>query len=461
MNKNAHIIDEHIKKYFNEFSLQKFYKLNPSIINLDNNIILISYRIYMGELTCDTYDLDNCHPWKNMWSSSLFSQPIPISKLNFVGLCKYDLITNKVVEDTILIIKDGPLGLEDVRLFEHNNIVYINGAMTVGNSGKAEGQWYDDRILRQGIVKLNTKINLLNELPKTKLNVEINCIKLHGSNMEKNWFGYNKNNNLIIVNPTFGKFFPLNQYILDFNNLEDLSNESTEKHHNQYKKIKSYHCTKNNDIAGLNIIQNINEYYKDCLKNSNKKLFRLSGGSWGVKYDNDHMLFVGHIVAYVNELDMEKIKIQFNIKNQKSDNLYSFIKNRQYQLTFFNNTMRYYQVLFKININTNEFTELSHAFNVFETKTDDTSVNFPIGLVRINDEFIISFGESDYKTCLIRLDKIEIDKLFMNTEPENYKFMTFNGQNKKKTCYTDITNDNYYKKYLKYKQKYLELKNKY
>jgi hypothetical protein len=315
----------------------------------------------------------------------------------------------------------------------------------------------DNRMLRQGVVLLGTKSELLNNrLPTKKFNVNMNCIELHESNIEKNWFGYNKNNQHIIVNPAFGKFFPLNQYVLDLENLENLSSGSSEFHYNEYKNYRAYKCNKIDDINGEDIMKRINDNYVDCLSNNTKQLFRLSGGSWGIPYDSEHVLFVGHIVVYVPLLDIDKVKNILTTKNTKSNNLYSFIKNRNHQLK-----MRYYQVLFKININTNKLTELSHAFSIFEKETDDTSVNFPMGLIKNNDEYIISFGESDYKTCLIKLTKENIDKLFENITPENYKFMTFTGDTHSEICYHNIhknNNDEYKSKYLKYKQKYLELK---
>jgi len=362
------------------------------------------------------------------------------------------LDTNKIIDDTILDIPDYTYGLEDARLFEHNDNIYINATITMGKNEKLTVP--DNRMLRQSIVLLGTKTDLLNnKLPLKKFNVNINCIKLHESNIEKNWFGYNKDNRHIIVNPSFGNFFPLHQYILDLNNLEELSDSSSEFHYTEYKKYKSYVCEKSTDIIEENIIKDINNYYKDCLKDNTKNLFRLSGGSWGIPYD-EHVLFVGHIVVYVNLLEFDKVQNMLNTKNTKSNNLYSFIKNRNHQLK-----MRYYQVLFKININTNKLTELSHSFNIFEKVSDDTSVNFPMGLIKNNDEYIISFGESDYKTCLIKLSKENIDKLFTNISPENYKFITFSNDIHKEICYYDEDTNNYKQKYLKYKQKYLELKN--
>jgi hypothetical protein len=40
---------------------------------------------------------------------------------------------------------------------------------------------------------------------------------------------------------------------------------------------------------------------------------------------------------------------------------------------------------------------------------------------------LISFGESDHKTILIKMAKTEIDKLFLNTDADNYRFLTFDS----------------------------------
>ena len=77
-------------------------------------------------------------------------------------------------------------------------------------------------------------------------------------------------------------------------------------------------------------------------------------------------------------------------------------------------------------------------------------VNFPLGLAILDNDVIMSFGESDNKTILVKMDKKYINELFKDTEPEKYFFITWINQ----------ANTQYKSKYLKYKQKYLSVINK-
>ena len=103
--------------------------------------------------------------------------------------------------------------------------------------------------------------------------------------------------------------------------------------------------------------------------------------------------------------------------------------NRNIQIGF-----RYYQIFFKINYLTNTMEGISHAFNIFKNNDVDTSINFPMGLVNMNNKFIVSFGESDYNACIISLQKSEIEKLFTNVTPETFQVITYDS-NTKQICY--------------------------
>ena len=431
LNANASILNAHLDKYYKNIDMNKFYKLNPSIVDLNDSHFLMCYRIYIGKLGCEKYDLKNCHPWKDMWASSIFDINGQISKLNYLGLCIINKNTFKVEKDTLLNISDGPLGIEDVRLFKHADEIYLAGAVTVGRTGEFKGMWKDDRILKQMIGKIGKTGDVLKALPVEMTNIDFNCINAHESNMEKNWFGYMHDKKHIIVNPTFGNFFPLKKYLLNLTNKVAINETRLDE---QYSHKNGYNCDKLDSINENNFIEQLNEYYGDV---TDGQLFRLSGGSWGVPYKNK-ILFIGHIVVYVNNLNMEKVKkyLETNGETQKSQNLFHFVKKREHQLTFFMKTMRYYSVFFMIDPITNKISDLSNCFNIFKNAEEDTSVNFPIGLIAGASKTLISFGESDSKTVVVSMDNQTVDKLFTDASPENYKFLSFDS-NGKLICYNN------------------------
>ena len=128
--------------------------------------------------------------------------------------------------------------------------------------------------------------------------------------------------------------------------------------------------------------------------------------------------------------------IQKNPTTQKTKNLTHLLASRTYELgnVAEKKQMRYFQILFTINYNTNKVEKISHAFNIFKSVELDTSVNFPIGLVNINNTFLISFGESDYNACIVSLQRSEIDKLLTNVTPSTFQVLTYDN-NKKRISY--------------------------
>jgi hypothetical protein len=425
INANALILENMIKTITPTFNIEKYFKFNPSIVNLDERYLLMSYRIYIGDVTCNNFTINNCHPWNDFWLRTDALKQDASIKYNYVGLSIVDKRSFNVLNDTLLDIIDFPVGLEDVRLFEKDNNIYLNGGLTVGQSSNSKSSYGDPRILRQVICLLGTKENIIRSLPNKIDNININCINLHESNMEKNWFGYDD----IILNPKYGDFFPIKKFKLDLNLKE---NNINNEYYPIFKDIKTYKCNNLGSIDGNDLIDNLNKIYNRFMYDNKQKLFRISGGSWGVNYDNDIILFIGHIVVYVDKLDYNIIEKQINTfpDLQISKNLYQFIKKRNVELKFKNKPMRYYQVFFKFSKSLNKVIYISNAFNIFEEKNKDSSINFPIGLIKEDDNYIISFGESDYKTILVKIDNNSVEKLFNYNNLDDYKFLTYIKNNK-------------------------------
>ena len=461
INTNAKIIQDKINKGYPKFDINKYYKLNPSFVYLGDNIILMSYRLFMGKFdNCDKYDLDNCHPWKDFWHTDVYNREKlgnVLIKINYVGLCLINITNWTVIQDTILKINDKPFGFEDVRLFIFNDKVYMVGAVTVGISEPAISSWNDPRILKQLICEIGNIVDLKNNLPNKRLDVMYNCYDENKSNIEKNWFGYVSSNNNVLINPKYPGFYPLKQYKIDLSETQKIKSENYLCDY--YKEINSDKCETNvlGDITEIDFIGKLNQYYKttlNLLKDDSKYVFRLSGGSWGVKLDENTILFLGHIVAYLSNFDTTKVNEYLTTHSDDdlvSKNLNSLFNNKlKHELGYGSHVMRYYMVFYKININENKVTGMSHSFNIFGNQDINTMVNFPLGLAILDNDVIMSFGESDNKTILVKMDKKYINELFKDTEPEKYFFITWINQ----------ANTQYKSKYLKYKQKYLSVINK-
>ena len=433
LNSNAKMLNDIITKNFNpDFNIHTFFKFNPSILKLSDTIILMSYRIYLGKIKgCKEYNLKKCHYWDDNWTTELWDNKQNLS-FNYTGLCKIDITTNTVIEDTILIQQDKPSGFEDVRLFEHNGVVYgagvaITAFSRIASQKSPTKKWI---VARQLLETYGTKETILEKLPTKSLEIEYNCVNLHGSYLEKNWFGYtNKENKHIMINPSFGSFFPLHQSVVNFS--EKLTVENSEWMNGaveNFKNVPQFKCELYNDIINKDILANINNQYKDILLKETDVFIRLSGGSWGIEYDGNDILFVGHIVIYLNKLDKTKVAkyIANNPTTQKTKNLINVFTERKYAHPL---KMLYYQIFFTIDQVNNEISHISHAFNVFKSKELDTAINFPIGLTNVKNDYIISYGESDYKSVLLTLTKEEVDRLLVYTDPSEFKLLSYDSSN--------------------------------
>jgi len=445
-NAGAKIVNDKIKAEFNpDFNIEKYFKFNPSLVKLNDDTLLMSYRIYFGKIRgCKDFDLKKCHYWDNGWQSELWDNKSELS-LNYTGISKIDPKTFNVTEDILLIQPDKPSGIEDVRLFEYNDIIYESGISITGFNkyvreaniarGKKDSK---GMVSRELIETYGKKSDIITKLPGSSLEVEYNCKTLHESSVEKNWFGYtNKKGEHIMINPSFGTFFPLKQRIIDFTHKHPISNDKfTDGSVNDFKNIPEFECKEYPDITGNNLIDMINKPYLPLLVSPLKKnsvFIRLSGGSWGIPYTGDEILFIGHIVVDLTILDAEKVKlyIKNNPKSQLTLNLSNLLTKRPLAHP---SRFIYLQVFYTIDQVKNEIRQISHGFNVFENKERDTGINFPVGLVNIGDEYLVSFGESDYKSVIISLNKGDLEKLFNYSdaavkkgggELDNFKILTY------------------------------------
>jgi len=183
---------------------------------------------------------------------------------------------------------------------------------------------------------------------------------------------------------------------------------------------------------------------------------------------------------YNNILDIKNREINYDPQDVDTDDP----NYKGYRLHHF--TAIYYMYIYTFNSSTSEITRISNAF--VPPTSVDTGVIFPCGIEIKNNNLLISYGETDslIKISVINMDvfqREEFLKLYdiKDVKPHKYKFINFaknfipkpkmidnSEQNDtlKSKSNIDVSGINterisggnkYLKKYLKYKQKYLEL----
>lgn len=186
--------------------------------------------------------------------------------------------------------------------------------------------------------------------------------------------------------------------------------------------LENISCKKSKDIDADIMNKINNKYYFLKKKDVNGNLFRLSGGSWGQNYKNNK-LFIGHFIVYLQNFDIDEVNTYIDSNNDNDImkiNLCQFFKKRNYQLKLFTNTFLYYNCFILLN-NDYEFIKISHCFNLYNK--EDTGINFSLGLSCKEDNVIISMGESDCNSAVIKLSKSNMNFLLNNDD--NIKFLSY------------------------------------
>ena len=290
--------------------------------------------------------------------------------------------------------------------------------------------WNDSRLFSQVIGYIGNTEDILKRLPRKIKELSLLCVESQKYVIEKNWFGVSDNNGVKMFNPTFPSFFPIKVYDININNKnnnfikEDLIKKEETLIFNQLSSNMSCNQIKN---INSNFMEDFNNKYNFLRKdNIQKDLFRLSGGSWGVKYKNN-ILFIGHMIVHLNNFDNEKVRNYINNHNEtdiKRINLEQFFKKRDYGLKLFKQKLLYYNCFILLDNNLN-FLKISDCFYLYNN--EDTGINFSIGLTYNKDIVTISIGESDCKTVLIQLSDHNMIQLF--DSKSDVKFISY-GVNK-------------------------------
>ena len=80
-----------------------------------------------------------------------------------------------------------------------------------------------------------------------------------------------------------------------------------------------------------------------------------------------------------------------------------------------------------MNIFSNRVVRISQPISIFESEILNTQINFPCGLVKLQDSIVFSFGESDYKTIVIKMRDSELEKIMVTSIDEKYFFLSYDA----------------------------------
>lgn len=444
ININEIIFNENTKLFVSDenkifFKKDKTIRLNPSIININQKYKLICFRVwidrhfdkikeypkpftygsphvsrwtpYLTNINKLSQDINN-FVYNNDESSFNHIYKNERIKLNYIGLAVVEIIDEDiiVIHSQINEIYDYRY-LEDFRLFiDSNNKVKLIGNLRFDNEIIKHINFKNNRIQR-GIVTL--EINYLDKImDDVFLNEELKIHNLvilfpefHLNIVEKNWVYFkNINNKDFITFFSFPNSSPIYNILLEDKN-EILIND----------KIK-INVSEQNQKLNIDFFSILNKYYYNCL--------RFSAGSCLIDYNENETIGVGHLVINFkkmkklysyNDIDIGYLMKKFNISRQGAItinlNILNIIsrpernafiydhrnKNKIYMMFFYTINKFYPYNILKIS---NAFTPQINQYN--------TSITFPCGICDHNDEYIISYGESDNICCLLFFDKNDI-----------------------------------------------------
>lgn len=373
-------------------------------------------------------------------------------RINNLGFCIMDNKMN-ILFDTILELPDSPFGIEDARLINIDNELRVYGHICRGHGDKLN--WNDDRTLRMmsfrvaKLDELNTIVDF-NMIPKIN-DFNILCPKLHLTQQEKNWSMLYDGNATYTFRCTYGSFYPV--YLSKLINSDDqfawphkqqkklveftkIVNSSSAKYN-----IDKYYMDRNSymTLCGDNMEINISSFVKDITNIYVGLLdIRFSFGTPFVMYNGCAFSF-GH-VAVTKSKNFENIWRKMD-NNTKST--YMTYNDIMYRILYpgprypYIINKHYYTFPMMYDIARKKITKIGYAFNYFEDATVNSGINFPTGLTILNGYFILSMGESDSESILLKVKCNDILKNMIDAN--NVKEYHFNTYDKNSdVIYQDI-----------------------
>lgn len=380
-------LNRHFNLKFNE------YMFNNSIIDYDGYFIM-TYRFIKY------FDKEKIHPW-SAWSKGFNNTNKNIIEKN------PELIVNPklyaLVKYRSKIDNDYFISMDYLDDYNNENVTEID---TTGIAIFKTDNFVDINII------YNNPVFFINYNHDSRLCKIDNTIYI-------TYNGFFNNNDILKVKMMYRKlFFNLDErfiYIGSENQLVN-TNKAVEKNciidlNNNilYNINGSFDYIINNNILSNNIeqLQNIINYYgKDNI------IFSL--GTPIQKYNN-LLIGLGHV-----KIDYRNIK--------RDNNFNYFIKSFNWKNIKIHGRYIYFMFFFTYDNNY----KIKHLSNCFIPTDNNNShlpylLVFPTGLLNINNNYIITYGEGDEFSKLIIMNKDEIERLLINIdEIDNYNFGFYN-----------------------------------
>ena len=445
-------------------------RFNPGLIHLINNIYMISYRIWI-DLEAENINkypeiYEQGSPWISNWSPYLKC----VDYKNYVSneniqMRNYGLSIIKidndieVLYDQIMTVDYPYYFVEDGRLFEDKDGIIrilftacsfeINQNIFFKNINKYNTERFiitieigkKDKILEDIFTDVNKltdyDINLSDLLKdeifiKTKI-PNVLCPQIHKNSIEKNWSVWTSNGCDYLTYFTMPYGTPL-VHVQVFN-YDGVNNWNCQIDENILYNLE---CLKNNKFENLSLInlKNIISEHVNFFENFNFYYYysiKFSGGSQCIRFNDNENIGIGHVV-----IDLTKIKKNIDYFENDQMTVLNFMKKYNIGkdlaeilyynlLNFYNRPLsdsnenysfhhnKYAYMMFFYTFNYNYPFNLKRISYIFSPKffKYNTGVVFPCGIQLVNNNIIVSYGESDNQSCIFEVSKTDVnDTLF-------------------------------------------------
>lgn len=357
----------------NNYDRKLIWKFNPSIVKITNDYYLLSYRALVPEEqfwqeTSGVYLPSwKGSPW-TMWNHSLYDGT------GLALLKKDSKYLFKVIYDHIDLESDT---YQDMRLYTDSNkkIIFTSNIINY-KSDKNTKIGYAVKI-----VKGEIDYNIQNGNYKYKY-VSYVCNKLQ-KDIEKNW---------TLIPDTNKILYHVDPYrVIDYNKCDVLYDDNS-----IFTKIKR--------LYGGYIL--------------------FSSSTPVIDWTNNTYLTVGHLkIDYKN---IKNAKTNGGLFIQEIQKLFNLPKDRKkWKLSMGYLHHKYIYMIFFIEINKSDLSlhKYSHAL-IPMVENASTTLIFPSGLTTINNDVLLTYGDSDVSVKMLKCSKSLVNKMLIEniSKPEDYQF---------------------------------------
>lgn len=374
-----------LKASFPRINYKRLIKFNNSIIHLEDDLYLMSYRVWFDDKhkVIPKKSGDKGHPWYSIWKEKKYDG----TGIALLRIDNNDKVT--VISDNIERNSNGRV---DVRVFR-----MIDGKLYVNFNSwdKIRGHGFDNSQVEEhnckGEVCTLYKIAQLNLTKYNNRNInyhftkeKIFC-KNYVNIIEKNWSHWIDNKN---CENKFSYSISPNHTILDHSkkNCKYIKKQFL----NFYRLEKAYDWT-----------------------------IYFSLTTPAIKYSDNLNIAVGHCKVNTNKLrELER--------NDKHNKLIKFINKNIKKSTVMHYGGLIYFMYFYIFNDKGKILRMSDCF--IPNKSNPYLLVFPMGITQKNndpDTFYVSYGEGDFRSKLMVINRKKIESLVKPAESiniDNYKF---------------------------------------